>query len=52
MPKRAGSQLSKHSSRARAARIRRMGGSSPELPQRFAERNQRNSQVRARESSV
>lgn len=52
MPKRARSQLSNHSSQARAARIRRMGESSPERSQRLAEQNQRNSQARARESSV
>ncbi|XP_031766417.2 uncharacterized protein LOC113510111 isoform X8 [Galleria mellonella] len=52
MPKRARSQLSKYTSQARAAKIRRMGESSSERSQRLAEQNQRNSQVRARESSV
>ncbi|CAH2108855.1 unnamed protein product [Euphydryas editha] len=52
MPKRARSQLSKHSSQARAARIRRTEESSPERSQRLAEQNQRKSQLRERESSV
>ncbi|XP_013196540.1 uncharacterized protein LOC106139608 isoform X3 [Amyelois transitella] len=45
MPKRTRSQLSRNSSQARAAKIRRIRESPPERSQRLAEQNQRNSQA-------